>query len=256
MNCMIVRQEFEYQAVKKISQIVANCLTLMAHKITPGMTGLELDEIGRLYLQEQGAVSAPSFCYDFPGTTCISVNNCVAHGIPNDIPFIAGDMVNIDVSAHKNGYFGDTGASVILPPALQQQLHVCQATKKACKQAIQGLKAEIRLNNIGQSVEKIAQHHNLKIIRNLCSHGIGTTLHDDPGQIPSYYVKHDRRRLSKGQLITVEPFLTTGPDHARKAADGWSLMIPTGHYCAQFEHTILIHTDKAEILTQPTLTLD
>lgn len=253
---MLVRTDYEYQAVKEISQIVANCLTLMAHKMQPGMTGKELDDIGQQYLEAQGAVSAPNFCYDFPGATCISLNNCVAHGIPDDRPFKEGDLINIDVSAHKDGYFGDTGGSFILPPATPQQLHVCQATKKARNQAIKSLKADIRLNAIGQSVEKTARRYQLNIIRNLCSHGIGLTLHDAPGQIPSYYVKHDRRRLQKGQLLTVEPFLTTGPTQAVEAADGWSLMIPKGHLCAQYEHTILIHEEKAEILTIPNLQLD
>ncbi len=253
---MVVRTEYEYQAVKDISEIVANCLAFMASRLTPGITGCELDDIGYRFLTDHGAISAPKFCYNFPGTTCISINNCVAHGIPNDLPLQAGDLVNIDVSAKKDGYFGDTGGSFIIPPALPQQIYVCQHTKKARNQAIRSLKSGVKLNMIGQSIEKTARKANLTIIKNLCSHGIGETLHDAPGQIPGYYVRTDRRRLQKGQMITVEPFLTTGANHASEAEDGWSLMIAQGIYSAQYEHTLIIHDSGAEILTNPTRIFD
>lgn len=239
--------------LKDIGEVVANTLQHMAARIEPGMTTKELDDIGRQYLEAQGARSAPELTYQFPGATCISVNECVAHGIPNGTQIQAGDMVNIDVSAEKNGYFGDTGASFLVPPSLPEQVAVCRATKKARNRAIKKLKPGVPLNVIGKSIEKTAQKFGMKIVRNLGSHGVGRALHEEPKFIPSYFDKRDRRKLKNGQVITIEPFLSTSADRVSEGRDGWSLLTQRGAYTAQYEHTIIITKNGPITTTLPTI---
>ncbi len=248
---MTVDSEDDLEALKRIGRIVADAMHFMASKIEPGITTKELDDIGRHELERFGARSAPELIYQYPGATCISVNECVAHGIPDETKIQPGDMVNIDVSAELEGFFGDTGASFLVQPSLQEQVTVCTAAKKARNYAIKNLKAGSALNSIGKSVEKIARKYDLKIIRNLTSHGIGRSLHEDPKEIPSYYDHEDKRVLKKGSVITVEPFLSTHAEWAVDGEDTWSLYAPKGSYTAQYEHTIIITQNKPIITTVP-----
>lgn len=245
---MTIDSEDDVNGLKAVGAIVANTLQYMASKIEPGMTTKELDNLGRGYLEYYGARSAPEITYNYPGATCISINECVAHGIPNDTVIMPGDMINIDVSAELNGYFGDTGASFLVPPNLPEQVAVCRATKKARNSAIMGLKPGLPLNTIGKSIEKTARKFGMLIISNLGSHGVGRALHEEPGFIPPYYDKRDKRVINEGLVITIEPFLSTGANMVTNGNDEWSLVTPKGFYTAQYEHTIII-TKKGPIIT-------
>lgn len=250
---MTIDSDDDIEGLKAIGTIVADTLQYMATQMEPGMTTKELDDLGRTYLERHGAQSAPESTYEYPGATCISVNECVAHGIPNGTVLIAGDMVNIDVSAELNGYFGDTGASFLVPPNLPEQVAVCRATKKARDRAIAQLRPGIPLNAIGKSIERTARKSGMHIIRNLGSHGVGRALHEEPGCILSYYDKSDRRIIHDGLVITIEPFLSTGADMVVEADDGWSLMTPKGIYTAQYEHTVIITKAGPIITTLPSM---
>jgi methionyl aminopeptidase len=250
---MTIDSQNDVFGLKAIGAIVANTLQHMAASMKPGMTTKELDDIGRRYLASHGARSAPEITYDYPGATCISVNECVAHGIPDGTRIQPGDMVNIDVSAELNGYFGDTGASFLVPPSLPKQIAVCRATKKARNRAINQLRPGLPLNVIGKSIEKTARQFGMQIIRNLGSHGVGRALHEEPDGISSFYDKRDKRRLHDGLVITIEPFLSTGASMVTESRDGWSLMTPKGAFTAQYEHTVIITKKGPIITTLPTI---
>jgi methionyl aminopeptidase len=211
-----------------------------------------LDDIGAAYLARFGARSAPKLTYGFPGTTCISLNHCVAYGIPGVQVLHASDMVNIDVSAELDGYFADTGGSFILPPSKKKQEHVCLATRRALAAAIEEARANCPLSMIGRAIEKVAKEERLTIIEDLGSHGVGRALHEEPECIPSYYDPEDTRRLHKGLVITIEPFLSTGARHVKEARDGWSLMTAARFFSAQYEHTMVITEGRPLIMTLPT----
>src|SRR6185369_10491204 len=134
---MSIENDNDLQSLRKIGKIVAQCLQFMSKRLEPGITTLELDELGRLFLEKNGAKSAPQLTYQFPGTTCISVNEQAAHGIPSASKVLkAGDLVNIDVSAELNGYFADTGGSFIIPPESDIKRNLCLATKCALDMAL------------------------------------------------------------------------------------------------------------------------
>lgn len=248
---MTIETEEDLRKLRVVGKVVAGCLRRMAEAMEPGMTTAELDEVGREFLERHGARSAPKLTYDFPGWTCISVDEEVAHGVPGSRRLREGDLVNIDVSAEIDGYFADTGGSFPLGTATPKQAAVCRATKTALAEAMKKAKAGAPLNHIGKAVETVAKKSGLRVIRDLCSHGVGRALHEEPGQIPSFFDPRDRRALHKGLVITIEPFLTNGPSWVAEADDGWTLCTAPGSITAQYEHTMVITDGKPIVLTLP-----
>ncbi len=246
---MTIETQQDIVCLKIIGKIVSDTLKLMMKEAKPGMTTHELDEIGRVYLEKFNAKSAPKFTYNFPGTTCISINEAIAHGIPDSTILKDGDLINIDVSAELDGYFADTGGSFVLGQSSDIQKKVMKATREALNAAIAAATAGAPLNLIGKAIEKVARKHNLKIIENLGSHGVGRALHEEPAFIAPYYDKNDRRVLKEGQVITIEPFLSTKTTWVDEANDGWTLMTDKGNVAAQYEHTMIITKHKPIILT-------
>lgn len=246
---MTIETDDDLVKLRIIGRIVARCLDHMADAMEPGMTTRELDDVGRVFLDAHGARSAPMLTYDFPGTTCISVNEQVAHGIPGDLVIATGDLVNIDVSAEKDGYFADTGGSFSCGPASIVQRTVCTATREALAAAMAQATAGAPFQAIGRAVERVAKRRRLRIIKDLCSHGVGRALHEAPGSIPSHVVPSDRRRFAKGQVITLEPFLTTGTGAIIEGDDGWTLSASRGAVSAQYEHTMVITNGAPLVLT-------
>jgi methionyl aminopeptidase len=223
----------------------------MSKALEPGMTTRELDEIGRKFLEFNGARSAPQLTYNFPGATCISVNEEAAHGIPGDKILHASDLVNIDVSAELDGYFADTGGSFIIPPESDLKKNLCLATKRALKAAMKEARAGKLINAIGRAIEVEARRSRLTVIENLGSHGVGRALHEEPGFIASYYDPKDRRVLKEGQVITIEPFLSTGAREVFDTGDGWTLATTKRYLTAQYEHTMVITKGHPLIMTLP-----
>lgn len=241
----------ELENLQKIGSIVGRCLELMSKKLEPGMTTHELDEIGRAFLDFYGARSAPKIVYNFPGTTCISINHEAAHGVPSRLKKLsAGDLINIDVSAELNGYFADTGGSFIIPPITPVKKKVCEVAMSTMWKGISAAVHGQKLNEIGRAMENEARKNGLSVIMNLCSHGVGRALHEEPDQIPGFYDKKDRRILNEGTVITVEPFVSTGARNVIDSGDGWTLINPN-HFTAQYEHTIVITKGKPLIMTLP-----
>ncbi|MDH5547587.1 MAG: type I methionyl aminopeptidase [Gammaproteobacteria bacterium] len=246
---MTIETDNDLQQLRVVGKIVAIVLKTMMQRCEPGMTTLELDEIGRVLLEQHGARSAPKLSYNFPGHTCISINEEAAHGIPGDRIIAAGDVVNIDVSAEKNGYFADTGGTFIVPPSSALKERLCQATRLALAEATSRARAGQPLNGIGKAIQKVARQRGFKIIKNLCSHGVGRSLHEEPKEIPGYYVPQDTRMLKNGQVITIEPFLSTKSSLVSEADDGWTLVAAENNISAQYEHTMVITRGKPILLT-------
>lgn len=246
---MTIDSEEDLQQMKTIGRIVYETLMLMRRSMQPGMTTLELDEIGGKNLARYGARSAPMVMYDFPGETCISINEEAAHGIPSARKIEPGDVVNIDVSAELNGYFGDTGGTFPVPPVEPRIDYLCQSTRKALRQAMKAAKAGNRLNQIGAAIEKTARHAGFKTLKDLGSHGIGHSLHEEPHFIPNFYDRKDQRVLKEGQVITIEPFLSTESESTTTLDDGWTLSSGRGNFSAQYEFTMVITKSKPIVLT-------
>lgn len=248
---MTITSEEDLERLRVIGRICAIARDTMAKALEPGMTTRELDDIGRKVLEEHGARSAPEITYDFPGATCISVNEEVAHGIPGDRVIAAGDLVNIDVSAEKDGIFADTGASYIVPPGTPKIEKLCRDGKKAMWAGIRAVRAGGRLGDIGDAIGKFAGRNGYTLIRNLASHGIGYGLHDEPDQIPTWPDRSERRKIADGLVFTVEPFLSLGGKMAEEKSsdDPWTLVSVPAALCVQYEHTLVATRRGAVVVT-------
>jgi methionyl aminopeptidase len=248
---MSINSEKDLIGLRNIGRVVARCLQHMQSKLEPGITTKELDAIGGQFLAAHGARSAPQLTYNFPGFTCISVNEEAAHGIPGNKILKAGDLVNIDVSAELDGYFADTGGSAIIPPESKLHLQICAVAKQALENAMLEARAGAKLNRIGYAIESEAKKHGFTVIENLGSHGVGRALHEDPGFIAGYYDKRDKRILKENQVITIEPFISSGAREVFENGDGWTLITQPGIFTAQYEHTMVITKGKPLIMTLP-----
>ena len=246
---MTIETAKDLQSLKIIGKIVAQTIKLMQNSIEVGMTTKELDEIGRKYLEQHGARSAPELSYNFPGATCISINEAIAHGIPGSRIINAGDMVNIDVSAELDGYFADSGASFVIPPSNDLKKDLLRATKQALNKAIEEVRAGVPINIIGKTIEKHARKTGFTVIRDLGSHGVGRALHEEPEFIAPFYDKSDKRILKEGMVITIEPFLSSGAETIRQDRDGWTLKTEKRFLSAQFEHTMVVTKNKPILIT-------
>lgn len=187
--------------------------------------------------------------YKFPGATCISISPVIAHGIPGSYVLQAGDLINIDVSAELDGYFGDTGASMVVAKRIPEIEKMFEATKSALNKAVQAAKAGAPLNGIGRTIQNEAKRKGYNVIYDLTGHGIGKSLHEDPSAIYNFHKPDDRRTLNEGLVLAIEPFLTTGRGRIVEEKDGWSLRTVDRTIAAQFEHTIIVTRNEPIILT-------
>lgn len=247
---MIAKTEKDFEGLRKIGKIVAEIREALKDATVVGITTKEIDELGGRLFKEKGAVSAPISQYDFPGYTCISVDNEVAHGIPGSRVIKDGDIVNIDVSGSYDGYFADTGISFVVGTPQEKKQKLCNVAKSAFDRAMLRVKAGSKLSNIGKAVEQEAKSNGLAVIRNLTGHGIGKSLHEEPQHILNYYDAWDSTLLKEGMVLAVEPFISEKAENIVELGDGWTFVTPDNSLVAQIEHTIIVTKDKPIILTE------
>ncbi len=247
---MTITEADELDGLMEIGRIVANTLQAMGRAMEPGMTTAELDAIGRSLLERDGALSAPEASYAFPGATCISVNEEIAHGIPGTRVLGRGDLVNIDVSASKAGYFADTGASFCLGSARPGLAALCRDGKRAMELGVAQVREGKPLSDIGNAIGDFAKARGYTLIRNLASHGTGRALHEAPDQIATW-PNRDRRKIHRGMVLTVEPFLAQGALWAVEGEDAWTLRADPATAVVQYEHTIVATERGPLIVTRP-----
>ena len=245
---MTIENEKDLAGLKKIGRIVALTLLEMQEQVRVRMTTAELDEIGGRCLRKHGARSAPFLTYGFPGTTCISLNNEAAHGVPGKRVIRPGDLVNIDVSAELGGYFADASTTVLVPPIDPLKQKLCECTRTARRKAIASARAGRPLNIIGKTIEAQARRCGFRVIRDLPGHGVGRDLHEEP-TVQGFYIPSINQQLTDGLVITIEPFLSTGAQRVVESGNGWTLETPDGSLSAQYEHTIVVTRGHPLIVT-------
>ena len=243
---MNAKTQSEIAGLKAAGRAVRAAFDAMVDAAAPGMTTAELDAIGADVLKRHGASSTPQLYYDFPGATCISVNEQAAHGIPGDLVLRDGDMINIDVSANRDGFVADMGQSFILGAGSAEQQRICDAVREAVEVALSKVRSNKPLNVIGKAVQAVADREGYAIVQNLGSHGVGRNIHEEPSYVP-FDNPAETRRLERGMVMTIEPFFSTGVKWVHEEEDGWTLSVPPGNLVAQFEHTLIV-TDAGPIV--------
>lgn len=246
---MTADSEKDIKALKAAGRVVALALKKMMKHAKPGMTTAELDAIGSEFLKAEGAKSAPQAMYNFPGATCISVSPIIAHGIPGNHVLQEGELINIDVSAELDGYFADTGASMVVAKRIPEIERMLEAAKSALNKAVHAAKAGEPLNGIGKTIQDEAKRKGYNVIYDLTGHGIGKSLHEEPSAIYNFNKPDDRRILKEGWVLAIEPFLTPGRGRVVEEKDRWSLRTIDRAIAAQFEHTVIVTENEPIILT-------
>ena len=246
---MTIDSPADLAGLKRIGRIVALALKDMKENVRPGITTAELDAVGQGVLDRYNARSAPRLAYNFPGVTCISINDEAAHGIPGQRKVKPGDLVNLDVSAELDGYFADAAVTVEVPPVDARRHNLVLCAQRALQQAIAAARDGQPFNAIGRVIEKEAQRDGFTTLHDLGGHGVGRGIHEDPHNIACYDNPNDRRVLRQGVVLTIEPFVTTGAQRVFTAPDGWTLKTIDGSLSAQFEHTMVITRGRPVVTT-------
>ena len=184
----------------------------------------------------------------FLGYTCISVNEEVAHGIPGSRIIQEGDIVNIDVSGSKNGYFADTGVSIVVGEGDEALINMCKVAKEAFEEGIKKANPGSKKSRIGKVVYQTARKRGFTVIKNLTGHGVGRSIHESPEYIFNYYETEGDELLQEGMVIAVEPFISTLEEEVFEKGDGWTY-ITEKSFVAQYEHTIILTKDGPIITT-------
>ncbi|KAB8128293.1 type I methionyl aminopeptidase [Gracilibacillus oryzae] len=244
---MIAKTEEDIKGLKEIGKIVALIRDEMVQRTVPGITTKELDLIAKELFEQNEALSAPKGEYDFPGFTCISVNEEVAHGIPGDRVIEDGDLVNIDVSASKNGYFADTGISFVAGTGTALQHKLCEVAQKAFDEGLKHANPGSKISDIGHAVHETAKQNGLTVIKNLTGHGIGRKIHEAPDHIYNFKNTWDDEVLKEGMVIAFEPFISSLEEEVFQDEDGWTIATEQS-LVAQVEHTLIL-TKNGPIIT-------
>lgn len=248
---MSITTEAELIGMAEVSKVVGTTLKQMRDYAKVGMTTKELDDYGGAILRSYGARSAPYATYGFPGYTCISVNEEVAHGIPSHRKLLQqGDLVNIDVSAELHGFWADNGGSFVLGEDIYHHQPLVDASKCILHKAIRSMKAGVRIADIGYLIESEAKKLGFTVIKNLAGHGVGRGLHEEPENILNYRDLANRQRLTKNSVVALETFISTTSTTAIELHDGWTLVGDKGGFVAQHEHTIIVTDSTPIILTE------
>lgn len=246
---MSISSPDELAALRAAGAAAAATLAAMQAAVRPGVRTAELDAIGAAVMRSHGARSAPMLVVGFPAATCISVNSDIAHGVPGPGELCEGDLVNIDVSVELNGFFADMGASMPVGTPSPRVAKLCAAGREALDAALAEVRSDAPLNRIGWAAEQVATRHGFVVIRDLCGHGVGRSLHEEPKEVYGHYVPSDRRRMHRGQVLAIEPFVSTGSRRVRTSGDGWTLATADGGLAVQYEHTVVVTDTGAEIVT-------
>ena len=243
-----IKNEEEIELMRESALIVSKTLGEVAKVVKPGVTPLELDTLAEACIRDHGADPGFLGLYDFPNTLCISVNEMVVHGIPNDRPLEEGDVISVDCGAKKNGFYGDhayTFGVGEIAPEVQKLLDV---TKESLYLGIEQARAGNRIGDIGYAVQHHAEKHGYGVVRELVGHGLGRVMHEDP-QVPNYGRPGRGKKLVNGMVLAIEPMINMGTRHIRQLNDGWSIVTQDKMPSAHFEHDVAIVNGMPDILS-------
>jgi methionyl aminopeptidase len=246
---MAVIEHNDIEGLRRAGRSAAIVLMEMINHLKPGMSALKLDELAGAMMNKLEIHSAPRQHQGFPAYTCISVNDIIAHGVPGRRIFRCGDMINIDVAVEKDGFFSDVGYTLVLGSDDALLNTLCTMAREATMKAIDQCRAGNAVNAIGGAIENHVRSAGFTVIKNLCSHGIGRSLHQHPLNVYNYYDPDASMTLEPGMAIAIEPYISNGACRAIEHSDGWSLTTHNKSRVAQFEHTVLVTEDGPEVMT-------
>ena len=250
---ILIKSKKEIDYIRESCRIVAETLQLLKANVKPGITTLELDKIAEDYIRSNNAL--PAFkgysqggAPGFPGSICSSVDDEVVHGIPSSRTLKVGEIVSLDIGVLKSGFFGDAALTVAVGNISDDKTKLMEVTERSLQLGIEQAIAGNKVHDISNAVQVYVEANGFSIVRDLCGHGVGKFLHEDPS-IPNFGRKGTGPKLKNGMTLAIEPMVNAGKYDVITAKDGWTIITADGSTSAHFEHTILINNNLPEILT-------
>ena len=243
-----IKTDKEIERMRESGKLAAFILQQAIEFAKAGVTTDQINNLVHTLTIENNAIPSPLNYHGFPKSVCTSVNEVVTHGIPSDYTLKEGDIVNIDVTCNLNGYHGDTSRTVLIGSVDSKVKHLVRITYESMMAGIEVAKAGNYFGDIGAVIQDIADEHGYGVVREYCGHGIGRGFHEPPNVL-HYRIPNRGARIEKGMVFTIEPMLNLGTERVRTASDGWTVYTVDGLASAQFEHTIAITNQGAEVLT-------
>jgi methionyl aminopeptidase len=244
------RSPDEIAKMRKAGSVVAEMHERIRAALRPGVTTLQLDQVGRDVIERRGARSNFLGYHGFPAVICTSPNDMIVHGIPDGRVLEDGDIVSIDCGAIIEGYHGDAAFTAGVGTITAEAEKLIRVTEEALEAAISRLVDGGRLSDVGHAVQTVAEGAGFSVVREYVGHGIGTAMHEPP-DVPNYGLPGRGPRLRPGNVFAVEPMVNLGGPGTRTLADGWSVVTADGSLSAHAEHTIAVTDDGPEVLTRP-----
>lgn len=243
-----IKSEREIELMREAGKMVSMTHQYLKNFIKPGITTKELDRLAEEYIRKMGGVPTCKGYEGFPATLCTSVNDTVVHGIPDSYKLKDGDIITIDMVIGYKGYQGDAAWTYAVGEISDDKKYLMEHTEKALYEGVKQVKPGNRIGDISNAVEEYANKHHLGVVKELCGHGIGREMHEDP-EVPNYGTKGTGPKLREGMVICIEPMLNLGTADIYMLNDEWTIKTDDGKPAAHYEHTILVTKDGYEILT-------
>jgi methionyl aminopeptidase len=246
---IIYKTKEEIELIRHSSLLVSEALALVASIIRPGMTTLQIDAEAEKFIMDNKGVPSFKNYKGFPYTCCISVNDAVVHGFPNNKELKDGDVVSVDVGVYKNGYHGDSAYTFAIGTISEEVKRLLQATKESLYKGIEKAVAGNRIGDISFAVQDHTEKQlGLGVVRELVGHGLGKHLHEEPN-VPNYGKRGSGPKMKEGMVIAIEPMINLGVKNVWYDDDGWTVRTKDGKPSAHYEHTVCVQKDKADVLS-------
>tara|TARA_A100001011_G_C14216653_1_gene802361 strand:+ start:75 stop:836 length:762 start_codon:yes stop_codon:yes gene_type:complete len=237
-----------FEKTKLAGSIASGALDEVNNLIKPGISTLEIDKLCYEFINDHNAYSAPLYYRGYPKTCCTSTNHVVCHGIPSEKILNNGDIVNVDVTAIKDQWHGDTSRMFVVGECSVKAKKLIKITYNAMMRAINIIKAGIKIGNIGYTIQKSVEAEGFSVVKDFCGHGIGKKFHQSPNVL-HYGEKDSGQELKAGMIFTIEPMINSGRFETKTLKDGWTAVTKDKSLSAQFEHTIGVTKEGYEIFT-------
>jgi methionyl aminopeptidase len=243
------KTQAEVELMRESSLLVSATLAEVARLLKPGMTTLEVDAIAEKFILDNGAVPNFKNYKGYPFATCISVNDAVVHGFPNDIPLKDGDVVSVDCGVYKNGYHGDSAYTFAIGSISDEVKQLLRVTKESLNLGIEKAVTNNRVGDISFAIQEYTEKkHKYGVVRELVGHGLGRSLHEDP-QVPNYGKRGSGQKLRDGLVIAIEPMINLGKKEVFYDDDGWTVRTKDGLPSAHYEHNVCVRKGTADVIS-------
>jgi len=246
---IVVKTPAEVEVMRESALRVGKVLAELARFLRPGVTTNQLNDLAESRIRENGDVPSFKNLYGYPFATCISVNDAVVHGFPNDVPLREGDVVSVDVGVLRNGFHGDSAYTFVLAPASAEVLRLLKVTKESLYLGLAKAVVGQRVGDISHAIFAHTEKRNgYGVVRDLVGHGLGRRLHEDP-QVPNFGRRGTGPILPDGLVLAIEPMINMGRKEVFQDKDGWTIRTRDGMPSAHFEHNVCVRRNRPDILS-------